>query len=344
MSFGWAIIGIGNFADRFTAEAIRQAQDAALVAVYSRDQGRGEAFAARHGNPRVYTSLEALGADPDVEAVYIASPLEVHAEHTIAMVRAGKHVLCEKPMAMTRAEAEAMVEAADAAGVRLGIGYQNRHHQAHQEARRLIAEGGIGTPRLAQAQYATGVLRPPGAPPPQLPPQFARRAPSDRPGGALLGTGVHAVDLLVYLLGEPIVEVAAFAENRPRETQVLALFRFPSGTQAVFHCGGLPSNRNDVLIYGTEGRIEEEDAVVGAHNSFAPTARVRYVRAGETVIKEFSGRSVLTRQFEEFMDAVRSHREPLCTGRDGMHIVCVTEAIYESADTGRTVRVAGFNG
>src|SRR2546427_8216538 len=145
MATGWALVSTGRHADTLVAPAIRGAEDTQLVAVCSRDQAQAEAFADKHGAQAAYTSLEALVADARVDAVFIASPNFLHAPYTAIAAQAGKHVLVEKPMAIGVDEAVDMVRTCRAQGGKLGGGVHMRHHPGHQEARRLICEGGPGT-------------------------------------------------------------------------------------------------------------------------------------------------------------------------------------------------------
>src|SRR5689334_2781554 len=146
----WGIIGLGKLANTRIAPAFAHAPDNRLVAVAGRDAGRTAEFAARHSvRP---ATLEALLADPAIQAVYVAATNDLHAPYTIAAARAGKHVLCEKPLARTPAEAEAMIAACHAAGVRLGTAFQMRFHPAHQQVRALVQDGVFGEIRQARGQ------------------------------------------------------------------------------------------------------------------------------------------------------------------------------------------------
>jgi 1,5-anhydro-D-fructose reductase (1,5-anhydro-D-mannitol-forming) len=201
---GWAIITTGLHADVKIAPALNATPDAELVAVYSRDQGRAEAFAQKHGAKAAYSDLEALLRDPRVGAVFIASPNALHATQTLAAARAGKHVLVEKPMATTLDDAVAMVRACRKAGVKLGVGYHLRQHPGQRAAQRLIAEGVLGTVALAQGQWGFGVRGQNGPPP-----RTGLRQWWDDPeliGGAstMMGTGVHVIDLLRFVLGQEV--------------------------------------------------------------------------------------------------------------------------------------------
>src|SRR5919198_711387 len=155
VALGWGIIGPGRIADTAMAPGINESDDSFLQAVVSRDQGRADAFAAKHGAARALTSYDEMLADPQVDVVYISTPNAQHPEQAIAAMRAGKHVLCDKPLATSVAEAERMVETARATGVKLGTGFQSRHFAAMQEARRLIESGAIGDVILIQCEVSS---------------------------------------------------------------------------------------------------------------------------------------------------------------------------------------------
>src|SRR2546427_3216246 len=213
MTLGWGIITTGMQADLKVAPALNAAPEAELVAVYSRDQGRAEAFAQKHGATAAHSDVQALLRDTRVEAVFIASPNALHATQTLAAARAGKHVLVEKPMATTLDDAMAMVRACRDARVKLGVGYHLRQHPGQRAAQRLIAQGVLGTIALAQGQWGFGVRGQDGPPP-----RTGLRQWWDDPdliGGAstMMGTGVHVIDLLRFVLGQEGTEVAGLAHG-----------------------------------------------------------------------------------------------------------------------------------
>src|SRR6266700_2981161 len=231
MTLGWGIITTGMHADLKVAPALNAAPEAELVAVYSRDQSRAEAFAQKHGATAAYSDLQALLYDTRVEAVFSASPNALHATQTLAAARAGKHVLVEKPMATTLDDAVTMVRACRDAGVKLGVGYHLRQHPGQRAVQRLIAQGewGFGVRGQEGPPLRTGL-----------------RQWWDDPeliGGAstMMGTGVHVIDLLRFVLGQEVTEVAALTNGqtaqRPLEQLVTMLLRFDCGTLATMCCG-----------------------------------------------------------------------------------------------------------
>ena len=159
MALGWGIVSTGFHPDLKVVPAIAEAQDAQLAAVYSRDRERAEAFAEKHGANAAYDDLDAMLSDARVDAVFVCSPNSVHAVHTLQSARAGKHVLCEKPMATTVEDAASMVKVCRAYGVKLGVGYHLRTHPGHLMARQAIEQGILGRLVLAQGQWGYTILK-----------------------------------------------------------------------------------------------------------------------------------------------------------------------------------------
>ena len=341
MSLGWAIVGIGSHAHLKIAPAMGRADGAELVAVYSRDQGRAEAFAEAHGASAAYCDLNGLLADSRVDAVFVASPNALHAAQTVQAAKAGKHVLSEKPMATNVGDAASMVRACRDNGVKLGLGFELRFHPAHLLAREQIAAGVIGRVRLAHGQWGRGERGEP-----EHLPRSGLRAWWEQPefmGGAsvLMGLGVHVFDLMRFLLQEEIVEVTALTdgqtERQPLEHIASISLRMSSGAIASVMCGRmLPDTQNDFAVYGSDGRVTGKETVWEARLGRAEVVSATINRA-ETY--EYDYLANFVDELEDFGEAVEQGREPRATGVDGLKAAQVTAAAIESARTGRTQRI-----
>ena len=341
MALGWGIVSTGNHPDLKIAPAIAAARDNHLVAVYSRDRGRAQSFAEKHGADASYDDLGALLEDPRVDAVFVCSPNALHSEQTRRAARAGKHVLSEKPMATSLPDAVSMVRACRGAGVKLGVGFHLRQHPGHIRAREVIRSGALGTVTLAQGQWGFGVR---GQGPP--PPRTGLRQWWDQPeliGGAstMMGTGVHAVDLLRFLLGREVTEVAAITdgqtESQPLEQMAAMSLRFEGGTIGTVCCGRvLPDSRNDFTIYGSDGRISSQGTLWEARQGSVEIVS-ESVNESNEYPDEYLGNFVA--EIQDFRRAIEEDREPGATGVDGLRVVEVTLAMVRSARTGRTVRI-----
>jgi 1,5-anhydro-D-fructose reductase (1,5-anhydro-D-mannitol-forming) len=201
----WGIIGAGNVADFKSGPALMQAPGSTLVAVMRRDAEKAHDFAIRHGVPRWYTDIDALLADAEVDAVYIASPHSLHLAHVTRAAGAGKAILCEKPVGVSTFEAQAAVDACRQASVSLSVAYYRRYWRVVQEMRRLLADGAIGDVVQARVQLVDHYVPDPGRP--------WLTQPQQAGGGALANAGSHWVDLVRYLLGD-VAEVTATCSGR----------------------------------------------------------------------------------------------------------------------------------
>ena len=341
MPLGWAIVSTGNHPDLKIAPAINSVEGQELVAVYSRDQGRADAFAEKHGAAAAYDSLDAMLRDSRVDAVFVSSPNSLHCQHTLQAAEAGKHVLAEKPMSTTLEDAVAMVRGCRDKGVKLGTGYHLRTHPGHILAEGLISGGVLGRVALAQAQWGFGVRGQA-----EFPTRTGLRQWWDAPetiGGAstMMGTGIHAVDLLRFLLDQEVTEVAAVTDGqtkqRPLEQVAAMSLRFDGGSIATVCCGRLlPDSQNNFTIYGSQGRVSGRatlwEGFQGDVEVISDT-----VNRTESYPEEFLGNFI--NELRDFHQAIEEDREPAATGMDGLRLVEVTLAMIESAWEGRTVKI-----
>ncbi|KWX67912.1 Gfo/Idh/MocA family protein [Mycobacterium sp. NAZ190054] len=326
MSIGWGLIGIGVLADLSIAPAVDGDSAAHLAAVCSRSGERAKAFAAKHGAAAAYDDYPQMLADPGVDVVYIASPNALHAPHTLAAVEAGKHVLVEKPMALERADAHAMVDAAAANGVLLGIGFHLRHKETARRARETIAAGGIGD--VFYAEMAVGAGK-------GLYPYDTWRAePALAGGGSLLHQGTHAVDLAAFLCGHPIVEVTCMTDLDADEDVFVGTCRLADGTLVnMASHSKRPGTRPDWTVFGTAGWLDARGGT-----SPAPGDTLDLHDDNGTTRLATSAVSAYAGEVTAFTAAVRGG-ELNGDGADGLRAVYVAEALYRSAADRRTVPV-----
>jgi predicted dehydrogenase len=256
----WGIISTGYIAGVF-AEGVRPSQTEQLVAVASRDAGRAEAFAREFGVPRAYGSYAELLADPQVEAVYIATPNSLHAQDAIAAARAGKHVLCEKPIGASRSEATEMFAAARDAGVWLMEAFMYRFHPRTLKVGELVAAGTVGDQRLIRASFGFAATNPADV---RLNAQLA--------GGALMDVGCYCVNFARRAAGRAPTRVSAaarWAASGVDET-LAGTLEYAGGAIAQIACSLATSFNQSAQIIGTDGAIEVEQAF-----NLRPTLRGR---------------------------------------------------------------------
>jgi len=243
--FRWGILGPGNIAAKFAA-GVAALADQEVVAAGSRTQASADRFADRFDIRRRHVGYEALVADPEVDAIYVATPHNFHREHTLLALRHGKHVLCEKPFAINAAEAQEMVDAARAPGLFLMEAMWSRFLPIIVEARRLIAAGAIGAVQMIQADFGFRASFNPAS----------RLFDPALGGGALLDVGVYPVSLATMLLGEPdrIAAIAALGATGIDENTGM-LFGYPGGEVALLATTVRASTLQEAIILGSNGSI-----------------------------------------------------------------------------------------
>ena len=242
----WGVLSTASIAREKVIPGLRRARRSRVVAIASRDIVLARRAADEAGIPRAHGSYEALLADPDVDAVYIPLPNHLHAEWTIAAARAGKHVLCEKPLAMTSADAERMIAACDAAGVRLMEAFMYRLHPSWVAVRELVAAGRVGRLTAIQSWFSYFNDDP-----------MNIRNIRAVGGGALFDIGCYSVNLSRMLFGgEPTRVESSILRDPASGVDVLTsgLLEFEGGV-ATFTCSTRMENDQRVHVYGTEGRI-----------------------------------------------------------------------------------------
>ena len=327
---GWGLIGASSIAHRRMIAAINGQPDSQVVAVLSSQLGRAQQFSAEHAIPRAYDSLHALLADTAVDVVYISTTNELHAPQTIAAARAGKHVLCEKPMALAVDDGQAMIDACQAANVVLGINHHLRNAVGLRAIKRLISEGAIGTPLAARVFHAVylayGGWR------------------LDRPeagGGVIFDIIPHDADLLRFLLDDEIVEATALAAQHGMasgtlEDEVMGALRMQSGALAQFHCAFTARHAaTGIEIHGTDGALIAEDALTQRS-----PGRVFLQREDRREPVDVGPPENLdARTVQHFNAAARGEGAPLVAGEDGLRSLAVALAVRESVQTGRTIRL-----
>ncbi|MPZ72619.1 MAG: hypothetical protein GEU74_05210 [Nitriliruptorales bacterium] len=263
----------------------------------------------------------------DVDVVYIATPNALHVDHALAAIAAGKHVLVDKPMALSMADGHAMVAAADRHGVNLGVGFQLRHKATNRTARDVIRTGGIGTPVCFELSIGAGKDH--------FPYDTWRSDPSLAGGGTLLNQGIHVIDLVQFLADSPIVEVSCFADAPPAEDVAVATCRLANGALVTLASnqvmGGTPRTWRAV---GHAGWLEG----VGAVGAAAGDDLVLHTGTDAEVLVRGSA-NAYDDEVDAFAAAVAKGVPVNGTGHDGVSVIAVVAALYRSADEGRAVTI-----
>lgn len=341
MTIGWALLGPGRHADNNVAPQMRKASGTDLVAVMSRDPARGTAFAKKHGFAKVHASLKDVLADPAIQAVYDCTPDGLHADNAVAAAEAGKHILIEKPLAITAKECARAIAACTARGVVLGVVYQQRHDAAHQEARRMIAAGEIGDVMLARVQIN---LRP--TTPAPVPPAGGnwRADPKMRLGGSLMSLGDHAFDTLSYIVDQRIEEIASFTnatqDDPPNERVASMILKLSKG--AIGHAsssGATPFARRPIEIHGTKGTIVIDNSFAYLTGSGEdPRVSLELVNANGRTVRHFEPTECFRLEVEQFNRAIDGKGEPMTTADEGRRAIAISEAFYKAIKDGRVAK------
>ncbi len=325
-SFGVGIIGCGAIGSRRAAVAAKTGRSPVVI-VADPQAFRAKEVAVAVGAAATDNWEEVLG-HPDVQAVIVATPHNVLAPITLAALRAGKHVLCEKPMALNSREAEAVVEAARSTGRIVKVGFNHRHHPAIRRAHDFVREGVIGDVLFLRCRYGHGGR--------QGYEGEWRLDPQVSGGGELLDQGIHAVDLFRWFLGDLRVVggvTANWVWRAPVEDNVFALFRSPRGQVASLHASWTQwRNLFSLEIFGDRGAL----VVEGLGRSYGTESLTVYRRqasgppAEERI--EFSGPDgSWEHEWDEFLAAIESGSPPPANAEDGLAALKLVEAVYECA-------------
>lgn len=316
----WGIVGTGGYARRACAPSFADVPQAQLVGVASSQADRAAAFAAEWDLPLATDDIGVLCEDADVNALWIASPSYLHAEHGRAALAAGKHVLMEKPLALTAKEAHELVELAAERNLVLATGYQARYVPAHVMMRDLIADGTIGDVVVARTFY--GMHR-------DGPPQRWRYDRATARWGTLADIGTHHLDLLRMLVGE-IEAIGGFAAHRrhyPTEDTATVAIRFESGAVGSLTASSVVGNPGVVVeVIGTDGSVVAE----GTSPDGQGTARL--IPAGGDPIDITGDRPPsFVAQLETISRVMLGESLPYASGADGARNVELLERIDDAA-------------
>ena len=288
----WGVLGCADIAIRKVIPGMQKSQKNSVIALASRSQEKAAATAARLGIARAYGSYEELLADPDVDAVYIPLPNHLHKEWTIRAAQAGKHVLCEKPIALSAAEAREMVEACANRGVLLAEAFMYRHHPRYERIVQLVRNGEIGAIRGIHATFTFNNAADLGN----------VRYRRDWGGGSLYDVGCYPISAARLILGdEPVAATAVgftSSQHDDVDMMVSGLVEFPKRIGLTFDCAMWAAPRNTLEILGSDGRIEVVNAFVGEDMSF------QVITSHGERVEAFPSFDPYTLQADDFAEAV----------------------------------------
>jgi predicted dehydrogenase len=323
------MLGAANIGVRKVIPAMQRGARSQVVAIASRNLAKAQAAARELGISRAYGSYEELLGDPDVEAVYNPLPNHLHVPWTIRAAEAGKHVLCEKPIALSASEARQLLDVRARTGVHIGEAFMVRNHPQWLAVKELVASGRIGKLRVVAGHFA-----------------YFRRDPADVRsvpewgGGGLMDVGCYPITMTRWLYGEEPEAVIGIVDRDPElrvDRIATGLMRFPSGGQATFTCAMQLAHYQRMQLHGTQGRIEVQIPFNAPNDRpcriFVDDGRELGDRSAETI--EFPVVDQYTLQGDNFSAAIRGERDVPVGVEDAVANMAVIDAVFRSAESGR---------
>lgn len=332
----YGILGFGHHAVRRLMPGFAGAREAKLTGLWRRDAAKAAANAHEHSILHIFETPDALCASPEIDAVFVVSPDALHLEHVLTAARGGKHVLCEKPLAMNAGQVEQMLAATERAGVKFGVAQNMRYNQSLDLMRQWIAEGHIGKPVMAQAQFAYFA---------EGSPRVWIYDPALALGGPIGDVGIHCVDALRYVLGgDKSTQVTAVntlahrdAASGAVESHAVVALDFASGAMGSVTVTTRSHYRTLMEVTGENGVIVCED---GLTVDF-PVEVV--LRRGEKIERReaISNADAYSRMLDGFAGWIERRGDYRASAReDGLHNQRVLDAAYQSWREGRCVTLS----
>jgi predicted dehydrogenase len=325
----YAVVGLGHIAQVAVLPAFANARrNCVLSALVSADASKLKALSQKYGIDKTYSYEqydECLKSG--IEAVYIALPNHMHCDYAVRAARAGVHVLCEKPLALTEEDCGRMAAAAREAGVKLMTAYRLHFERANLEAAEVARSGRLGEPRLFTSTFCTPVE--PGN----------IRARRETGGGVLWDIGIYCINAARSLFRDEPVEVQACTAGRLGEIEesASATLRFPGERLAAFSCSFGAAKVSEYRIAGPKGDLAVEPAY-----EYAVALRHRLTLNGETRERRFARRDQFAPELLYFSDCILQNREPEPGADEGLADVRVIRALYRSAESGHPVELPPF--
>ena len=324
MTIRWGIIGCGDVVWKRVARAIQDDPNSELVSLCRRNPEKLLTFCEEFGVASSSTDADDLIASTDIDALYIATPVHLHEPQTVAAAEAGKHVLVEKPMALSTTECEAMINACQEAGVRLGVAYYRPFYPVIQRMAELVQDGAIGSVLSVSAITSTPFAINPDED------GYWRVIPDEGGGGSLMDVGSHRLELFLRLFG-PIRDVKAFcgtvAVDYESENVASLVLQFEFGIQGTLQCFfGTDTEQDEFAVLGTKGRLTSRPLNGGTLVVERNTERDVEVHA--------PAQNLNSPLIADFAAAILEERQPMVSGEHGREVNRVMELAYRNARIG----------
>lgn len=334
---GWAVVGLGKFATQQIIPSFAQCKQSKLVALVSDDRNKAESYARQYNvNPKNiynYENYDSIRNNPEVDIIYIVLPNGLHAEYSIRGAQAGKHILCEKPMANTVEECQAMINAANKANRKLMIAYRAQYEPYNLEAIAIAQKKQLGQLKAIVADHGRNLD-------PKDPADVWRMNKKLAGGGSLFDIGIYSLQAARYITGEEPTEVCAMTYSTPNdprfkevEENVNFILRFPSGVLANCTSSYGYSDTKRFQVFGSNGTLELDPATdYYRHQLTVEREKVREER-------KIQEQNQFALEMDHLSESVMQNQQPKTPGEEGLQDVRLMLAIYEAARTGRTISV-----
>ncbi|HWL09670.1 MAG TPA: Gfo/Idh/MocA family oxidoreductase [Planctomicrobium sp.] len=333
--FGYAIVGIGGLTKNSILPAFASMKHARVTGLVSGDIEKARETATKYGVPEsglyTYDTYDKIADNPDIDAVYIVLPNNMHAEYTLRAFKAGKHVLVEKPMAISARECEAMIAAGKEAKKLLSVGYRLRYEPYNQEMIRMVREKELGNAKVIVTEAGFNIGDP----------TQWRLSKELAGGGSMMDIGIYALNAARYISGEEPTEVMAFESTDhtdPRfkddvENTVTFQLKFPSGVLA--SCvSSYGTSLNRYRVHAERGSFELEPAL--SHRGLKMSIKAH----GKVETREFPDVNHFGALMDDLAVCAATGKTPITDGVDGLNDLRVIEAVYESMKTGAAVKLS----
>ena len=317
----FGLIGCGDIARKRVAPALRDSNYCELVAVSRAQASLAESFAQQFAAKRWYADWRELLADEEVDAVYVATPVHLHADQTMAAAESGKHVLCEKPMALNAADCDRMIDACKSNNVTLGIAYYRHFYPVVRRVKEIIESGEIGAPVVAQINAFEWFD------PDESNPRRWLLDKKQAGGGPMFDFGCHRIEVLLDLFG-PITNLQATTCNsffkREVEDVASALFKFAKGTNATLTVAHSAREPQDTLdVYGSKGSL---------HVTVLNEGQLRIVsERGERKESHVPATNIHQPMIEDFAISILENRQPVVDGTIGRSVAAIEDELNRIA-------------
>jgi predicted dehydrogenase len=331
---GWAVVGLGNLSIHQILPAFAKCEQSKVTALVSGHPDKAHKLAERYGVDAKhiynYENYDSIKNDPEVDVIYIVLPNGMHAEYTIRGLEAGKHVLCEKPMANTPADCQKMIAAARVANRKLMVAYRCRYEPYNQEAIRIVRSQELGPTQTILTNAGWHIDNP----------DQWRLQKDLAGGGSLMDIGIYALNAARYLSGEEPTEVNAMMFSTPGDPRFKAVeeninfqLRFPSGVLANCSSSYGYYHQSHFRVLGTTGLLELDPA------TWYSGLRLRVQHGTVFEERELPVVDHFTAEMDHLSGCVKENQEPLTPGEEGLRDLKIITAIYEAALAGKVVKL-----